>query len=71
MTIKEATILERHILRVMPTWKPEVKRLGNGEPVVTLVIGNWVKYVWDVRDWNKTFALPNHKLQEEQEEVMV
>ena len=69
MTIKEATILERHILRVKPAWKPEVKQLGNGERVVTLTIGNWVKYVWDVRDWNKTYAAPHHKLEEQEVSV--
>jgi len=70
MNIKDATRLQLHIRRMMPKWKPEARQLGNGEWIVTLIIGNIQKFVWSIRDWDTTFALPEHRLHEE-EQVLV
>ena len=53
MTIKEATILERHILRDAPEWKPKARQIGNGEWVVKLANQ---KIVWSAEDWNENFV---------------
>jgi hypothetical protein len=64
MNADDAIRLQEYIEEIMPKWKPQAHRIGNGEWVVRLINA---KIVWSAQDWNENFVgQPSRKIEEEQ-----